>query len=83
MFPMLYSKLRYQYPMYPIIYSVGMTPMMCSIPYQKINFILKGEEMTTTDSFVKPEEDSFAAFSTYLNVFLLLSLGGYWACVGS
>lgn len=69
--------------MYPINYSVGMTSMLCSTAYQKINFIFNGEEMATTDAFVRPVKDSSAAFSTYLNVFLLLSLGGYWACVGS
>lgn len=56
MFPMLYSKLRYQYPMHPINYSVGKTSMLCATAYQKINFIFNGEEMATTDAFVRLEK---------------------------
>lgn len=36
-----------------------------------------------TETFVKPEKDSFAALLTYLNGFLLLSVGVCWAYVGS
>lgn len=48
--------------MYPIKYSVGMTSMLCSTAYQKINFIFNGEEMAITDAFVRPEEDIFCSF---------------------
>lgn len=59
-----------------------MTSIRCSIPCQEINFTFNGEEMPT-ETFVKPEKDSFAALLTYLNGFLLLSVGVCWAYVGS
>lgn len=60
-----------------------MTSLLYSTAYQKINFIFNGEEMTTIEAFIKLQDDFFRSLNAYLNVFLPLSLGGYWACVGS
>lgn len=50
--------------MYPTNYTVGVTSMLCSTAYQKINFIFNGEEKATTDAFVGPVEDS----CSFLNI---------------
>lgn len=39
-----------------------MTSIRCSIPCQEISFTFNGEEMPT-ETFVKPEKDSFAALN--------------------